>query len=177
MSRVGNNPIPIPAGVTVNIGGDSVSVKGPKGELSEKRVSLVEVAQQDGSLVFTRKNNSKPARANHGLMRALVNNMVVGVTAGFTKDLEIQGVGYRAAVKGKTLVMQLGYSHPVEHAIPDGINIAVDKNTNIKVSGISKQQVGQQAAVIRSYRKPDHYKGKGVRYVGEYVRIKAGKSA
>jgi large subunit ribosomal protein L6 len=110
-------------------------------------------------------------------MRALIQNMVTGVTKGFDKDLEIIGVGYRAEVKGKNLVMQLGYSHPIEHAIPEGIAVSVDRNTKIKVSGASKQQVGQQAAEIRAYRKPDHYKGKGVRYVNEYVLIKAGKSA
>ena len=136
----------------------------------------VQFVQEDGVLSLTRDNETKQVRANHGLMRALVMNMVLGVSQGFKKELEIRGVGYRAAVKGSNLEMNLGYSHPIVFQIPKGIEIKVDKSI-ISVSGISKQQVGQVAANIRDYRKPDHYKGKGVRYVGEYVRLKAGKTA
>jgi large subunit ribosomal protein L6 len=177
MSRVGRQPVAILAGVNVEVTAKAISVKGPKGTLSEKTLALVSVEVHDGQVVVGRTSDSKQGRANHGLMRALIQNMVTGVTKGFDKDLEIIGVGYRAEVKGKNLVMQLGYSHPIEHAIPEGIAVSVDRNTKIKVSGASKQQVGQQAAEIRAYRKPDHYKGKGVRYVNEYVLIKAGKSA
>jgi len=177
MSRVGNSPIALPGGVTVAQAGSVVQVKGPKGNLSQAMVALVSMKVVDNTVVFERTIESKPARANHGLMRALVNNMVVGVSQGFKKELTIIGVGYRADVKGKNLVMQLGYSHPIEYLIPNGISIEVDKNNTITVSGIDKQQVGQVSAEIRGFRKPDHYKGKGVRYVGEYVRIKQGKSA
>lgn len=177
MSRIGKLPVPIPGGVTVDLG-DSIRVKGPKGELSQAKVDLVDVKIEDGQVIVTRHDDSKPSRANHGLMRSLINNMVVGVTQGFEKKLQIIGVGYRADVKGKNLVMNLGYSHPIEFPIPEGIEIAVDGKQNIlSVKGADKQQVGQVAAVIRGYRQPDHYKGKGVRYVDEHVRIKAGKSA
>ena len=176
MSRVGNNPISIPDGVSVTLG-DEVTVKGPKGQLSAKLVAMVTVEQTDGTLVFSRSNNSKQAKSNHGLMRSLVNNMVVGVTAGFTKNLEVHGVGYRADVRGKNLVLNLGYSHPIEHAIPDGVTVVADKGGKITVSGSDKQLVGQVAAEIRSYRRPDAYKGKGIRYSDEYIRLKAGKSA
>jgi large subunit ribosomal protein L6 len=140
-------------------------------------VDLVSVVQQDDQLVFSRANESKQAKSNHGLMRSLVQNMVTGVSAGFSKQLEIRGVGYRADVKGKQLVMNLGYSHPINFAIPDGIDVVADKGGKISVAGIDKQLVGQVAANIRAFREPDHYKGKGVRYVDEYVRLKAGKSA
>lgn len=177
MSRVGKQPVTLPSGVTVKVSGDQVAVSGPKGDLSQKIINLISVKVDDGELVCERANESKQARANHGLMRALVNNMVVGVSQGFKKELSVIGVGYRADIKGKNLVMQLGYSHPIEYAIPAGIDIAVDKAGKITVAGADKQQVGQVSAEIRSYRKPDHYKGKGVRYVDEYVRIKQGKSA
>ena len=177
MSRIGNAIIEIPAGVTISIDDDSVKVKGPKGELIQNRVSCINFEQKDNVLTLTRENETKQVKSNHGLMRALVANMVEGVTTGFSKKLEIRGVGYRAAVKGSTLEMNLGYSHPIKFDIPKGIEIKVDKNTNISVAGIDKQQVGQVAANIREYRKPDHYKGKGVRYVDEYVRLKAGKTA
>lgn len=176
MSRIGNNPVSIPSGVTVGVADGSVSVKGPKGELNAPLVAMVSANVTDETVVFERANNSKAARANHGLMRALVQNMVTGVTAGFSKQLEIIGVGYRAQMKGSTLVMQLGYSHPIEYAVPSDVSVKVDGTTNITVSGISKQAVGQVAANIRDYRKPDHYKGKGVRYKGEYIRIKQGKA-
>lgn len=177
MSRVGNAPIRIPSGVTIDVQPNQVAVKGPKGQLTQFRVDHVDVAVQDGSVVLRRTSEMKQARANHGLMRALLKNMVTGVSTGFTKSLEVVGVGYRADVKGKTLVLNLGFSHPIEHAIPEGIDIKVEKNTKIVVSGIDRQRVGQVAAVIREYRSPDHYKGKGVRYEGEQVRLKAGKSA
>ncbi len=177
MSRVGNSPIDLPAGVTVAQAGDQVQVKGPKGNLSQKIVDLISVKVDGNVVAFERANESKPARANHGLMRALVNNMVLGVSKGFSKELTVVGVGYRADVKGKMLVMQLGYSHPIEFPIPQGIDIVVDKSGKITVTGIDKQQVGQISAEIRAFRKPDHYKGKGVRYINEYVRIKQGKSA
>lgn len=177
MSRIGNAIIEIPAGVTITVGDDVVKVKGPKGELTQNRVSCINFEQKENVMTLTRENETKQVKSNHGLMRALVANMVEGVTNGFKKDLEIRGVGYRAAVKGSTLEMNLGYSHPIKYDIPKGIEIKVDKNTKISVSGIDKQQVGQVAANIRDYRKPDHYKGKGVRYVDEYVRLKAGKTA
>lgn len=177
MSRIGKLPIQIPSGVTVSVQPTAVEVKGPKGRLAADLVRLVDVAVADGQVIVNRANDSQQARANHGLMRSLVNNMVTGVSTGFEKRLEVNGVGYRAEVRGKQLVMQLGFSHPVEYPIPEGIEIAVEKNTKVSVRGADKQKVGQVAAVIRGFRPPDHYKGKGVRYEGEYVRLKAGKSA
>lgn len=177
MSRVGKQPIAIPSGVDVNVGESSVTVKGPKGTLSQLIVSRVSVAVEGESIVVHRENDQKQSRANHGLMRSLLNNMVTGVSVGFTKILAVNGIGYRADVRGQVLVMNLGYSHPINFSIPATVNIVVDKKNNITVSGASKQLVGQVAADIRSFRKPDHYKGKGVRYIDEYVRIKAGKSA
>lgn len=177
MSRIGKSPITVPSGVTATFKDGMVNVKGPKGSLDAKLVAHIDGSVEDGNIVFTRADESRTARANHGLMRALVNNMVQGVTEGFSKKLSIIGIGYRADVRGSTLVMNLGYSHPIEYAIPSGISIEVDKQNNVTVSGIDKQQVGQTAAEIRAFRKPDHYKGKGVRYADEYIRIKAGKSA
>jgi len=177
MSRIGKLPIPIPPGVTVSVSGGTVRVKGPKGSLAQDLVKRVSVDVQDGQVVCTRTNEDRQSRANHGLMRALVNNMVVGVTQGFQKDLQVKGVGYRADVRGSDLVLQLGYSHPIEYRIPEGIEITTDKTNKITISGIDKQQVGQVAAVIRSFRPPDRYKGKGVRYIDEVVRLKAGKTA
>jgi large subunit ribosomal protein L6 len=161
----------------MQVSGSEVSIKGPKGTLSHVLVDHVEVKVENGSIEVGRLSDAKQARANHGLMRALLRNMVIGVSKGFDKTLEIQGVGFRAEIRGKNLVMNLGYSHPVEFPIPQGIAIAVDKAGAITVSGIDKQKVGQVAAEIRGFRKPDAYKGKGVRYTGEYVRLKAGKSA
>ena len=177
MSRIGKQPIEIPSGVTVDVKGDAVHVKGPKGNLEQFTVSLVDIKVEGNQVILTRKNESKPARANHGLMRSLIANMVEGVTKGFEKKLAVQGVGYRADVKGANLVLNLGYSHLIEYPIPTGIAISVDKQNNISVTGFDKQLVGQVAANIREFRKPDHYKGKGVRYHDEYVRIKAGKTA
>ncbi len=177
MSRIGNSPIPIPAGVTVKIDGNTSVVKGPKGEHTQHIPGGLAFEEKDGVLTITRPNESKPVKANHGLVRALVANQIVGVTEGFVKKLEIIGVGYRAAVKGKVLDLQLQFSHPVEYPIPAGISINCPDNTHIDVSGVDKQKVGQVAAEIRAYRKPEPYKGKGIRYVGEEVIRKAGKAA
>lgn len=163
--------------MTVTIDGDAVTVNGPKGTLTQTIADRVSVRQDGDELVFERADESRVARANHGLSRALVNNMVVGVTGGFSKRLEVRGIGYRAEVKGKNLVLNLGYSHLIEYPIPDDISIAVDRDNKITVTGIDRARVGQVAANIRDYRKPDRYKGKGVRYEGEYVVLKAGKSA
>jgi large subunit ribosomal protein L6 len=177
MSRIGNAVITLPSGTTVTLSNDVATVKGPKGDLQQSIISLTSVAVADGVVSVSRDNDSKTARANHGLMRALLNNMVLGVSQGFTKQLEIIGIGYRADVRGNKLVLNLGYSHPIEFPVPAGITIVSDKNNIVTVSGIDKQQVCQVAANIRGYRKPDSYKGKGVRYIGEQVRLKAGKSA
>lgn len=177
MSRIGRRIITIPAGVSVSVDGGKVSVKGPKGELQTAMPSLVSVSVDGGRVSVQRADDSRQARANHGLARALINNMVVGVTKGFEKQLDVVGVGYKAEVKGTNLVLNLGYSHPVEFPIPAGITISVDKANRITIGGIDKQHVGQVSAVIRGFRKPDHYKGKGVKYINEQVRIKAGKSA
>lgn len=177
MSRIGKLPIPCPANVTVQVASGRIEVRGPKGTLQQAIPAHVAVQQESGRLVVTREGDHRQARANHGLARALIRNMVQGVSQGFEKKLEVFGVGYRAELKGKTLVMNLGYSHQVEYAIPEGLSVAVDKAGVITVSGIDKQKVGQASADIRSYRRPDSYKGKGVRYVGEYIRLKAGKSA
>lgn len=177
MSRIGNKPVSIPSGVTVSVSAGEVKVKGPKGELAAAIHPSVEVDVKDTEVVFTRKSEVRTARAAHGLMRSLTNNMVVGVTQGFTRRLEVQGVGYRAEVRGPNLVLNLGYSHLVEFPVPQGITITVDKDNKITISGIDKQRVGQVAANIREYRTPDRYKGKGVRYEGETILLKAGKSA
>jgi len=177
MSRIGNNPIPVPAGVTVKIDGSTSVVKGPKGEHSQHIPEGMSFEEKDGLLTITRPDDSKTSKARHGLVRALVANQIKGVTEGFSKKLEIQGVGYRAAVKGKVLDLQLQFSHPVEYPIPDDITITCPDATHIDVAGIDKQRVGQVAAEIRSYRKPEPYKGKGIRYVGEHIVRKAGKAA
>ena len=177
MSRIGNNPIPVPAGVTVKIDGTTSVVKGPKGEHKQHIPVGMAFEEKDGLLTITRPDESKTAKARHGLVRALIANQVTGVTEGFVKKLEIIGVGYRAVVKGKVLDLQLQFSHPVEYPIPAGIQINCPDNTHIEVSGVDKQRVGQVAAEIRAYRKPEPYKGKGIRYVGETVIRKAGKAA
>ena len=177
MSRIGKNPIPIPSGVTVKIDGNLSVVKGPKGEHKQHVPEGLVFEEKDGQLTVSRPDDSKPVRAKHGLVRALIANQVHGVTEGFEKKLEIIGVGYRAAVKGKVLDLQLQFSHPVEYPIPTGITITCSDATHITVAGIDKQQVGQVAAEIRAYRKPEPYKGKGIRYEGEYVVRKAGKAA
>jgi large subunit ribosomal protein L6 len=178
MSRIGNKPIPVPKGVEVKQDGKSVVVKGPKGSLVTPIVPGIGVKVEGNVVSFTRSDNEGKTRAIHGLMRALVANNVLGVTQGFKKELDIVGVGYRAEVKGKEVVFQLGYSHPVRFPIPKGIDIAVDgKSGHITVTGIDKQQVGQTAAEIRSLREPDPYKGKGIKYSDEVIRRKAGKAA
>lgn len=177
MSRIGKMPVSIPKGVTVGVQNGAVHVSGPLGSLEQAIPQHVKIVVENDVLTVLRDNESKPAKSNHGLMRALIQNMVSGVVKEFQKELEIVGVGYRAEVKGSNLVLNLGYSHPVEFPIPAGIKISVDKNVRILVKGINKHFVGQVAAVIRDFRRPDHYKGKGVRYVGENVRIKTGKSA
>ena len=176
MSRVGNRPIPIPSGVTVNLSDDEIQVKGPKGELSCKIPTGIKVKSEDDQLSFERPDDSKPARANHGLVRALANNLVVGVSEGFVKRLEIEGVGYRADVKGKVLNLLLGFSHPVEMPIPEGLKVSVDQNTKVAIEGADKQTVGQFAADVRALRPPEPYKGKGVRYEDEHIRRKVGKA-
>jgi large subunit ribosomal protein L6 len=179
MSRVGKAPIPIADKVTVGIKGSNISVKGPKGTLERTIVSEINVVQEDNTIVVTRNTDQKKHRALHGLTRALINNMVLGVSEGFKKELKIIGVGYRAEMKGKSaLVMQLGYSHPIIFQIPEGINVVVQaKENTMSIDGIDKELVGAVAAKIRSFRKPEPYKGKGVRYIDEFVKIKAGKTA
>lgn len=176
MSRIGKRPISIPAKVTVTIDGQSVVVKGPKGELSRMLPNEVVVAQDGDALQVTRRDESRAARQRHGLCRTLVANMVEGVSQGFQKRLEIQGVGYRAQVQGRNLTLNMGYSHPVQIEPPDGIQFAVENNVNVIVSGIDKEVVGNIAAQIRAVRPPEPYKGKGIRYAGEIVRRKAGKA-
>ncbi|HEX6541237.1 MAG TPA: 50S ribosomal protein L6 [Ktedonobacterales bacterium] len=177
MSRIGRAPITVPAGVKVDVGPDNtVTVTGPKGTLSHTFPAMLTITQDGDTLTVSRPDDSKQNRSLHGLSRSLLNNMVVGVKDGFTKSLELQGVGYRVAKVGENLVFQVGYSHPVQVNPPQGISFAVDGTTKLNVSGIDKQLVGQVAANIRSIRKPEPYKGKGIRYSGERVRMKAGKA-
>ncbi len=176
MSRIGKLPIPVPAGVEVTISGRDITVKGPKGELSHTIVEPITVTQSDGELVVSRPDDERDSKARHGLTRTLVNNMVVGVTDGYAKTLEIVGTGYRVQAKGQDLEFALGFSHPVVVTPPDGISFNVEAPTRFVVSGIDKQKVGETAANIRKIRKPEPYKGKGVRYAGEIVRRKAGKA-
>jgi large subunit ribosomal protein L6 len=176
MSRVGKLPITIPSGVDVAVEGSHIKVKGPKGTLEREITPVLSVVSEDGQLRVERPNEEKRSRELHGLTRTLINNMVVGVTEGYTRNLEIQGVGYRAQLVGKKLQLNLGYSHPIEIDPPEGIAFAVETPTKVAVSGIDKQLVGQIAAQVRSTRKPEPYKGKGVRYEGEIVRRKAGKA-
>ena len=177
MSRIGKQPIAVPDGVTVSIEPERVSVKGPKGELSERISREMAVEQGDGTVTVTRPSDRGDHRALHGLTRTLIANMVVGVTEGFEKRLEIQGVGYRAQLKGKNLELALGYSHPVGIDAPEGIEFEVPAPTQVVVRGASKQVVGETAARIRKQRPPEPYKGKGIRYEGEYVARKVGKRA
>ena len=177
MSRIGNSPIPLPSGVEMNISGSDVTVKGPKGTLEHSIPEVISVELGDGVASVSRANEERSSKALHGLTRSLLNNMVIGVSEGFRKDLEIIGVGYRANARGKDqLELALGFSHPVTVKAPDGIEFDVPEPTKIGVIGIDKQVVGQVAAEIRAYRKPEPYKGKGVRYVGERVIRKAGKA-
>lgn len=177
MSRIGIKPIPVPSGVTVTIGkGNDVQVKGPKGELAQKLTHRMKIDQEDGQVRVVRPNDEREMKALHGLTRTLLNNMVVGVTDGYTKTLEIQGVGYRAQMQGKNLVLNVGFSHPVTMVPPEGITYSVEGNNRVMVSGINKQVVGEEAARVRGKRPPEPYKGKGIRYAGEFVRRKAGKA-
>ncbi len=176
MSRIGKRSVEIPKGVTVQITPDLVTAKGPKGSLTLRRHEAIEIKQENNELVFTRSDEDKPTRAAHGLMRALTNNIVTGVTKGFERKLEINGVGYRAEVKGSTIVLTLGFSHPVEFKLPEGVTAKVDKNILI-LSAMDKQVLGAAAAEIRSFRPPEPYKGKGVKYVEETIIRKAGKAA
>jgi large subunit ribosomal protein L6 len=181
MSRIGRKPLEIPKGVTVSITGDTVSTKGPKGTLTLKRHRDIDIKQAKDEdkkdvILFDRKGNLGPQRAAHGLMRALVNNMLTGVTEGFTRKLEINGVGYKAEVKGPKLVLSLGYSHPIEYDLPEGVSAKVEKNQLI-LSGIDRQALGAATAKIRSFRPPEPYKGKGIKYIEETIQRKAGKTA
>jgi len=176
MSRIGRLPIAVPSTVDVTIDGRQVTVKGPKGTLSRELHPDMTVSKEDGTLVVTRPTEQKTHKQLHGLTRTLVNNMVVGVTDGYRKGLEITGVGYRATLNGKKLTLNLGYSHPVEIDPPEGISFEVENPTRLAVVGIDKELVGQMAAKVRSTRKPEPYKGKGVRYAGEVIRRKAGKA-
>ena len=176
MSRIGRLPITVPSGVDVTIDGRNVTVTGPKGTLSRSLHPDITVSREDGTLVVTRPTEQKTHKQLHGLTRTLVNNMVVGVTDGYRKGLEITGVGYRATLNGRKLTLNLGYSHPIEIDPPDGISFEVENPTRLAVVGIDKELVGEIAAKVRATRKPEPYKGKGVRYAGEYIRRKAGKA-
>jgi large subunit ribosomal protein L6 len=175
MSRIGKKPVSLPKGVTAAVDDGTVSVKGPKGEMKLRLVSEVEASVKDGAIAVTPREDTDRARAMWGMQRTLINNLVLGVTQGFSERLEISGVGYRAAVQGKKLNLQVGLSHDVNYPIPDGITIVCEKPTSIAISGSDKQLVGQVASEIRSYRPPEPYKGKGVRYAGERIRRKEGK--
>lgn len=176
MSRIGRLPISVPAGVEVKIDGNLVAVKGSKGELTHEVAAPIEVTLEDGVLTVTRPNDERASRSLHGLTRTLIQNMIIGVTEGYSKKLEIVGTGYRVTAKGSDLEFALGYSHPITVEAPEGISFTVEGANKLTISGISKQQVGQVAANIRGLRKPDPYKGKGVRYEGEQIRRKVGKA-
>ena len=175
MSRIGKKPVAIPAGVTASMNDGTLSMKGPKGELTMPMSDLISYEIKDGGVAVSPVNKSREARSFWGMQRTLVQNLVTGVTEGFTKVLEITGVGYRANVQGSNLKLQLGYSHDVDFAIPTGIDIKTPDNTTVEISGIDKQKVGQVAAEIRRWRKPEPYKGKGIKYRGEYIFRKEGK--
>jgi large subunit ribosomal protein L6 len=177
MSRIGRLPVSIPKGVDVKLDGDRITVKGPKGQLDLDVHPAMKLAVEDGEIRVARPTDEKPHRALHGLTRSLVQNMVTGVTDGFSKTLEIVGVGYRAEAKGKSLKLTVGYSHQIDYNPADGVDVACPNQTTVVVSGIDKQKVGQAAAEIRGFRPPEPYKGKGIRYQGEQVRRKAGKTA
>ena len=175
MSRIGKRPVEIPSGVQVSVDGSRVSAKGPKGELTMALVDEVDLKQEDSAITILPKDQSKRARSMWGMQRTLVSNLLEGVSQGFEKTLQITGVGYRAQVKGNALNLQLGFSHEVDYPIPEGVSIATPDQATVVVSGIDKQKVGHVAAEIRAYRKPEPYKGKGVRYAGEYIFRKEGK--
>lgn len=177
MSRIGKQPVTIPAGVEVKIDGHTVTAKGPKGELVREFHPLMNIEQDGDTIVVTRPDDSREARSLHGLTRTLINNMMIGVSEGYSKTLQLVGVGYRATLKGKDLEMSLGFSHPVTVTPPEGISFEVPAQDQIIVKGVSKEKVGQVAADVRAWRKPEPYKGKGIRYQGEHVRHKLGKAA
>ena len=177
MSRIGKKPIEIPKGVNASKEGNIIKVKGPKGELNQKIHSNISVEIKDNEIVVTRPDDSKQNKSLHGLTRALLQNMVTGVNSSYKKELEIVGVGYRAELKGKNLLLNIGYSHPIYFAPPETITFETPSQTQIVISGVDKQLVGQVAAKIRSFREPEPYKGKGIKYVGEHIRRKAGKTA
>ncbi len=177
MSRLGRKPITLPKGASVEVKEGKIIVKGKNGELSMPEIKNISVEIKDGVVHVSRANEEKPTKAAHGMVRAMINNMVIGVTEGYTKVLEIEGVGYRAAMKGKNLGLSLGFSHPVEVVPPEGITFAVEGTTKIFVKGMDKQAVGQISAIIREYRAPEPYKGKGIHYQGEHILRKAGKTA
>jgi len=177
VSRIGKKPIEVPKGVTISRNGDVLKVKGPKGELQQKLVSNISVEVKENEVIVTRPDDSKQNKSLHGLTRALIQNMVTGVTASYSKTLDIVGVGYRAELKGKNLLLNIGYSHPVYIIPPDEVTIEVPNQTQIVISGSDKQLVGQLAAKIRSIRKPEPYKGKGIKYSNEIIQRKAGKTA
>ena len=177
MSRIGKKPLTLPAGVGVTVADGVLAVKGPKGELTQPVPECIEVEVKEGVVSVTRKNDGTQARAMHGTIRALLQNMVTGVVSGYAKELEIQGVGYRASISGQKLNMSVGFSHPIDYEVPEGIKVTVaDDATHLKVEGIDKQLVGQVAARIRAFCPPEPYKGKGIRYKDEHVRRKAGKT-
>ena len=177
MSRIGKMPIAIPNGVTFNVTGDNVvTVKGPKGQLEQAFNKNIKIENKDGQIIISRESEDKEIRAFHGLTRALINNMVVGVTEGYSKTLELNGVGYKAALQGKKLVLNLGFSHPVEMEPLEGITFEIPSPTKVVVKGINKEYVGEMAANIRAWRKPEPYLGKGIKYEGEYIRRKEGKT-
>ncbi len=176
MSRIGKLPVEIPQGVKINVASNKISVEGPKGKLEQNVVPEINFIIKDDIITVTRKNESKRVRSLHGLYRSLLNNMIIGVSQGFTKELQINGVGYRAEVKGKSLILNLGYSNPINYPIQDGIEIKVEANTRLTVNSIDKQQLGHVCSVIRGFRPPEPYKGKGVKYKEEIIRRKIGKS-
>ena len=176
MSRIGKQPVVLPAGITAKVADGVVTLKGAKGELTLKAPETVTVTLEGSALNVARMGDDKQSRADHGTIRALLQNMVVGLKEGYSRDLEIQGVGFKASISGRQLTLNVGYSHPVEYTVPEGVTVAVADGTQIKVSGVDKQLVGQVSARIRSFRPPEPYKGKGVRYKGERVRRKAGKT-
>lgn len=176
MSRIGKQPIEVPSEVKVAVSGQNIKIEGPKGKLEETLPEILSVKVEGSQIVVSRTGETSREKAFHGLFRSLINNMVEGVSKGFEKNMEIVGTGYRAKVDGKKLNLVIGYSHPVNYAIPEGITIAVEKNTNLKINGADKQKVGAVAADIRRYYPPEPYKGKGIKFAGEHIRRKAGKS-
>lgn len=176
MSRIGKLPVAIPSGVKISLDGNNMTVSGPMGTLSQVLHERMSIAVETDQITVTRPTDDKPDCALHGLTRSLINNMVIGVTTGFQKNLEINGVGYRAEINGKTLTLSLGYSHPVVYELPEGISVEVEKQTKLAVKGIDKQLVGSAAAKIRSFRQPEPYKGKGIKYADEHIVRKAGKT-